>query len=155
MSLSLFGLLIDNTYIILLTVESQLALQQIDETLKLQGKRLTDFGLPEPDISENYVFLSDSVYDCEIEKAKGYEKYQKLNAEQKYVVDTILNAVNNPTERKLFYLDGPEGTGKTFVFATILHILRSENKICLPIAFSGIAAPLLDGGRTAHSRFKI
>nr|CAH7764830.1 unnamed protein product [Callosobruchus chinensis] len=136
-------------------LSKQLALQEIDETLKLHGKRLTDFGLPEPDIDENSIFLSDPVYDCDIEKANGYGKYQKLNTEQKYVVDTILNAVNNPTERKLFYLDGPGGTGKTFVFTTILHILRSENKLCLPVAFSGIAATLLDGGRTAHSRFKI
>ncbi|GBP55934.1 ATP-dependent DNA helicase PIF1 [Eumeta japonica] len=136
-------------------LSKQLALQEIDETLKLHGKRLTDFGLPELDIDENSIFLSDPVYDCDIEKANGYEKYQKLNTEQKYVVDTILNAVNNPTERKLFYLDGPGGTGKTFVFTTILHILRSENKLCLPVAFSGIAATLLDGGRTAHSRFKI
>nr|CAH7751480.1 unnamed protein product [Callosobruchus chinensis] len=125
-------------------LSKQLALQEIDETLKLHGKRLTDFGLPEPDIDENSIFLSDPVYDCDIEKANGYEKYQKLNTEQ-YVVDTILNAVNNSTERKLFSLDGPGGTGKTL----------SENKLCLPVAFSGIAATLLDGGRTARSRFKI
>nr|CAH7763896.1 unnamed protein product [Callosobruchus chinensis] len=127
-------------------IKQQLTLQEIDETLKLLGKRLTDLGLPEPDIDENSIFLSDPVYNCDIEKANGYEKYQKLNTEQKYVVDTILNAVNNPTERKLFSLDEPGGTGKTLVFTTILHILRSENKLCLPVAFSGIAATLLDGG---------
>ena len=33
--------------------------------------------------------------------------------------------------------------------------LRSQKKIALAVASSGIAALLLPGGRTAHSRFKI
>ncbi|KAL5720524.1 DNA helicase [Ranunculus cassubicifolius] len=33
--------------------------------------------------------------------------------------------------------------------------LRSENKIVLAVASSGIASLLLPGGRTGHSRFKI
>jgi len=56
---------------------------------------------------------------------------------------------------KLFFLYGPGGTGKTFVYKTIISKLRSEKRIVLPVASSGIAALLLPGGRTAHSRFKI
>lgn len=138
-------------------IAKQLALQEIDKTLSHHGKKLKDFDLPEIDVCENVVFSAeqDCIYDCEKEKENGHTKYQKCNAEQAYIVDTIINAVKSFAGRKLFYLDGPGGTGKTFVFMTILHILRSENKICLPIAFSGIAATLLAGGRTAHSRFKI
>lgn len=33
--------------------------------------------------------------------------------------------------------------------------LRSDGRVVLPVASSGIAATLLPGGRTAHSRFKI
>uniref|UniRef100_A0A0D2ZUB6 ATP-dependent DNA helicase n=1 Tax=Brassica oleracea var. oleracea TaxID=109376 RepID=A0A0D2ZUB6_BRAOL len=47
------------------------------------------------------------------------------------------------------------GTGKTFVYNTIINRLRSEGRIVIPVASSGIAALLLPGGRTAHSRFKI
>jgi chromosomal replication initiation ATPase DnaA len=54
-----------------------------------------------------------------------------------------------------FFLHGPGGTGKTFVYNTLCHYLRSECKIVLCVALSGIAAILLLGGRTAHSMFKI
>lgn len=47
------------------------------------------------------------------------------------------------------------GCGKTFLWNTIITRLRSERKIVLPVASSGIAATLLPGGRTTHSRFKI
>jgi hypothetical protein len=56
---------------------------------------------------------------------------------------------------RVFFLDGPGGTGKTYLYNVILAKLRSEGKICLAVASSGIAAELLVGGRTAHSRFKI
>ncbi|GBP66695.1 hypothetical protein EVAR_79050_1 [Eumeta japonica] len=52
-------------------------------------------------------------------------------------------------------LDAPGGTGKTFVISLILAEIRSNNGIALAVASSGIAATLLDGGRTAHSVFKL
>jgi len=33
--------------------------------------------------------------------------------------------------------------------------IRSENRIALAVATSGIAASLLDGGKTVHSQFKV
>lgn len=53
-----------------------------------------------------------------------------------------------------FFLDAPGGTGKTFVISLILAEIRSNNGIALAVASSGIAT-LLDGGRTAHSVFKL
>lgn len=47
------------------------------------------------------------------------------------------------------------GTGKTFVLNLILARVRMEEKIALAVASSGIAATLLDGGRTAHSALKL
>ena len=47
------------------------------------------------------------------------------------------------------------GTGKTFLYNTILAKIRSEGKIAIAVATSGIAASLLDGGVTAHSIFRI
>ena len=54
-----------------------------------------------------------------------------------------------------FFIDGPDGTGKTFLYNIILAKIRLCGEIALPVASSGIAALLIDGGRTAHSRFKI
>ncbi|XP_074350186.1 uncharacterized protein LOC141689724 [Apium graveolens] len=57
--------------------------------------------------------------------------------------------------RRYFFVYGSGGCGKTFLWNTIITKLRSDRKIMLPVASSGIAATLLPGGRTAHSRFKI
>ncbi len=58
-------------------------------------------------------------------------------------------------EGKLFFVYGSGGTGKTFVWTTLLSHLRGQGKIVLVVASSGITSLLLLGGRTAHSRFKI
>src|SRR5213592_4204441 len=57
--------------------------------------------------------------------------------------------------RRCFFLEGFGGTGKTFLINLVLAKVRSEGRIALSTASSGIAATLLDGGTTAHSRFKI
>ncbi len=78
----------------------------------------------------------------------------RLNDDQRTAYKTILNAVTNK-EGKLFFVYGTGGTGKTFVWTTLLSRLRRQGKIVLAVASSGIASLLLLGSRTAHSRFKI
>ena len=58
-------------------------------------------------------------------------------------------------ESMIFFVNGPGGTRKTFLYRTILATLRKAGHIAIPTATSGIAATLLPGGRTVHSRFKI
>ncbi|XP_074351964.1 uncharacterized protein LOC141691119 [Apium graveolens] len=55
----------------------------------------------------------------------------------------------------LFFVYGSGGCGKTYLWKTLITKLRSKSKIVLSVASSGIAATLMPGGRTAHSRFKI
>ena len=45
--------------------------------------------------------------------------------------------------------------GKTFVYKTLLAKVRSRREIALTMASSGIAALLLNGDRTVHSRMKV
>ncbi|XP_075444603.1 uncharacterized protein LOC142488115 [Ascaphus truei] len=47
------------------------------------------------------------------------------------------------------------GTGKTFLINLLLAEIRMEKNIALAIASSGIAATLMDGGRTVHSALKL
>nr|GFA33726.1 ATP-dependent DNA helicase PIF7-like [Tanacetum cinerariifolium] len=47
------------------------------------------------------------------------------------------------------------GTGRTFLYKTIISRLRSERKIMLAVASLGIAFLLLPASRTARSRFVI
>ncbi|XP_024172022.1 uncharacterized protein LOC112178034 [Rosa chinensis] len=77
-----------------------------------------------------------------------------LNNDQLIAFNTIMAAVEG-RESALFFIDGPGGTGKTYLYRALLANLRRMNHIVLATASSGIAANLLSGGRTAHSRFKI
>ncbi|XP_071582556.1 ATP-dependent DNA helicase pif1-like [Temnothorax nylanderi] len=56
---------------------------------------------------------------------------------------------------QVFFLDAPGGTGKTFLINLLLARVRSDRGIALAVASSGIAATLLEGGRTAHAAFKL
>ena len=58
-------------------------------------------------------------------------------------------------EGECFFVYGHGGTGKTYLYRTILSGIRSKGKISLAVTSSGIATLLLPGGRTAHSRFHI
>jgi predicted ATPase len=78
----------------------------------------------------------------------------RLNPDQHSVFDKITSAVTNKTG-EIFFLHGSEGTGKTYVYNTLYYHLRSDMKIVICVASSGIAAILLKGGHTVHLRFKI
>lgn len=71
----------------------------------------------------------------------------KLNQQQIQTFDTILGRVNSETEG-LFFVDGPGGTGKTFLYRGLLAKVRSKGMITLACASSGVAAHYcLEGAR--------
>ncbi|PKA58541.1 ATP-dependent DNA helicase PIF1 [Apostasia shenzhenica] len=78
----------------------------------------------------------------------------QLNLEQRNIYDTILNSIESK-KGIAFFIDGPGGTGKTFLYRALLATIRNKKEIVLATATSGVAASILPGGRTAHSRFKI
>ncbi|KAG2705150.1 hypothetical protein I3760_05G039200 [Carya illinoinensis] len=77
-----------------------------------------------------------------------------LNSEQKHAYELILKTLllNKPAA---FFIDGPAGTGKTFLYKTLLAEIISKHMIALATVSFGVAASILPGGRTTHSRFKI
>jgi nucleoside-triphosphatase THEP1 len=54
-----------------------------------------------------------------------------------------------------FFIDGPAGSGKSYLINCLIKNLRIEGIKILAQATTGIAADLLEGGRTVHSRFKL
>lgn len=101
-------------------------------------------------------------------RARVQTNRSRLNADQRHAVDEILSAINSQQSEdpigvhfcaegmaNSFFLDSPGGCGKTFTLDNIIASVRAQGQIVLCVASSGIAALLLDGGRTAHSRFGI
>ncbi|PKY39564.1 hypothetical protein RhiirA4_312692, partial [Rhizophagus irregularis] len=76
-----------------------------------------------------------------------------LNNDQRAIYDAVMQEIEH-TDGMCFFVDGPGGTGKTFLYNTLLASVRSHGKIALAVASSGVAALLISGGRTAHFRFK-
>ncbi|XP_066361095.1 uncharacterized protein [Miscanthus floridulus] len=77
-----------------------------------------------------------------------------LNKEQRATYDEIMSSVDNE-DGGLFFVDGPGGTEKTYLYRALLATIRSHKKITVAIATSGVTASIMPGGRTAHSHFKI
>lgn len=133
---------------------------EIEKVLNDIGKSLKDFPtLPFPpdkylDLNLNRLLLQERSYDVDEMRIEFQKLESKLNEEQRRVYQSVIDAVNNNLGG-LFFVKGSGGCGKTYLWKTIIAWLRSQSKIVLPVASSGIAATLLPGGRTAHSRFKI
>jgi hypothetical protein len=103
---------------------------------------------------ENRLIAEQHQYDPEEQAQLAAERIHNLNADQHAAFEKITSAVSTKSG-EIFFLHGPGGTGKTYLYNTLCYHLRSQQKIVLCVASSGIAALLLKGGRTAHSCFKI
>lgn len=81
-----------------------------------------------------------------------------LNDGQKKIYGIMCDLIDGNTSPDLpnvVFVDGPAGSGKTHLYKKVLHYTRMQGKIALAVSMSGIAALLLPGGRTAHSRFRL
>ncbi|XP_063939345.1 uncharacterized protein LOC135148359 [Daucus carota subsp. sativus] len=136
------------------------ALADVHKLLKAVGKSLSDYPmLPQPppiylNIGTNNLILDETNYDVVAMQNEFDKLIENCNEDQMKVFEEIITAVEKE-QGGVFFVYGSGGCGKTFLWRTLIHKLRSQRKIVLPVASSGIAATLLPGGRTAHSRFKI
>ena len=134
-------------------------LYEIEQILQQYGRSLRDYPqMPQPNMdliqNGNRLIQEEMSYDVSSLKREHEILISGLNNEQRIIYNSIMEAV--ATERGgMFFVYGHGGTGKTYLYRTILSGIRSKGKIALAVASSGIAALLLPGGRTAHSRFHI
>jgi hypothetical protein len=130
------------------------ALIDIEDTLILHGRKCFDFGLPEPSRIENEEIIQH--FDINQERSAGETNISKLNDEQKSAFNKIMLAIDNEeSDHRCFFLDGQGGSGKTFLYNTLMNVIRGRDQVVIPVASTGIAATLLKGGRTYHSQFKL
>ena len=97
--------------------------------------------------------VRDELPDVAHEQEQYAALRPSLLTEQRALVDAVMRAVQEERGYCLF-VDAPGGTGKTFTANVLLHAVRGLGAIALATATSGIAAILLNSGRTFHSRFR-
>ena len=93
--------------------------------------------------------VAEHLYDCQAKRTYLNERLPLLNKEQAHAYNQVVNSVEEEAGC-IFFLNGPGGTGKTFVYKTICNKLCGDGMIALCEASSGIAALLLSGGCTSH-----
>ena len=129
-----------------------MVLHDINSILRQHGLSCAMIGLPTP--SGNVPDVQQ--YDVAFEAQEGEQRVEMLNVKQLYAFRKITAAIDDEdVEDRCFYLDGPGGSGKTFLYTTLMSFIRGRGQTVLPFATTGIAGTLLKGGRTVHSGFKL
>ncbi|KAK8921613.1 hypothetical protein KSP39_PZI020468 [Platanthera zijinensis] len=132
-------------------------LREIDNILQQHNKCITQFDLPQMSAKfqniTNFSILIEDELSLPVSNT-DLISISSLNESQSYIFHIITTAIQQGNGG-MFFIDGPAGTGKTFLYKSILAHLRKDGHIVLATASSGIAATLLPGGNTAHLRFKI
>lgn len=125
-------------------------LRSIQQHLVRNGRNLDEFGLPLPNVYEEPgQEINIDVIDPNL-----------LNVQQREIYEEVMKAAqkveNGETvENSMFYIDGPGGTGKTYLYNAILSNLIGRHKVTIAVAWTGMASTLLLNGTTVHKAFKL
>jgi hypothetical protein len=134
-----------------------MVLKDIDAIVSSMDKDIHDYGLPElDDQDDEHGYHNREVrehYSLGVNET-DLRGVQKLNTEQHSSYTEIIEHVINRKGR-VFFGDGPRGTGKTFLYKCLIATIHSEGLIAVATTMSGITASIMPGGRTAHSVFKM
>eukprot|EP00121_Abeoforma_whisleri_P016726 Awhi_evm1s15336 len=114
-----------------------LALVDLEDLLRLEKKTLADFHLPEVQNRNrqvNALIVEHRNYQI---PSDLQEKIDSLNVEQRLIFNEIIELLENESTNefaKTFFVDGPGGSGKTFLYNTLLAAVRSKGHIALSVA---------------------
>ncbi|KNZ71326.1 hypothetical protein J132_00030, partial [Termitomyces sp. J132] len=102
----------------------------------------------------NRLLQEEIDHDVEELKRRVGGNKTRFNGEQLGAFNEVMNSVDNNLG-KMIFIHSAGGCGKIFVCNTFASAFQSNEDVALCVASSGIAALLLESGRTAHSMFKI
>ena len=133
------------------------ALAHIQDVLSSFSKKTSDFGLPLPvafslEAFHNRDLRAELSRDADLEGQVATEMRSKMYPLQAQAFDLIAAAID-AGEGGVFFVDGPGGSGKSYLFEALIHHTRGRHLVALACAWSGLAATLLPGGRTVSSLF--
>ncbi|XP_027166339.1 uncharacterized protein LOC113766336 [Coffea eugenioides] len=121
---------------------SRCVLHDINRSLEQMGKRIGDYHL----VPDDLLFTSHERFTKEIESERNIPftdddllTVYQLNAGQQTAYNAIMTDIFSP-DGKSFFVDGPGGMGKTFLYHALLATLRTQGHIALAVASSGVVA---------------
>ena len=127
------------------------ALTEINNILQSENFQCSDFGLPSPSNTTNDFYEEEKLKFKNECKILFEEYYKQLNTDQLQIFNKIISGqVSN-----LIFIDGPGGTGKTFLYKTLIYYFISHDKNVLSMTWTGIASILLPKGMTSHRTFRL
>lgn len=133
-----------------------LAKLDIETMLKTEGTTLASFGIKVPSLTAVELEVE---WNKEDELKIGREMERCLNDDQKKVIEKVFEKLNETDKgnvtKAAYFCDGPGGTGKTFTFRTLSHLLRGHGKRFMAMAYTGCAACLMIDGKTLHKTFDL
>ncbi|KAG8174761.1 hypothetical protein JTE90_026661 [Oedothorax gibbosus] len=129
------------------------ALCDIEAMLTSENRTCEDFGLAKPDIFTAPV----NCIDIGSHSQKCYEIEEKLNDDQLGVYNRVHWKYFGECQQtaQCFFIEGPGGTGKTFLYTGIYHRLLAMIKKTACVAWTGIASILLPCGTTSNRFFNL
>jgi hypothetical protein len=102
-------------------------LDTLGDLLNKRGRNINDFNLPRKSAietvdSSNHLSDEELSYNAEYLMSESEKMILPLNNDQHYAFDCIVHAVlsNNPV---FFFVSGYGGTGKTYLWNTIISYL--------------------------------
>ena len=122
------------------------------------GASLYELNMPEPfpllTIFSDFAnkVIGYAAHDTNNERNQCENMKIQLNSAQRRIFDRVEQALLN-NESCQIYVHGPGGSGKTFLYKALCHLVRSRDQSVLATAWTGIAASLLQDSSTCHSRF--
>jgi hypothetical protein len=134
--------------------------------LQITQKTLDHFNIPCPDYATtaagNEMAISrtsGATTPTSINLEEEEIGVDTLNKDQHFIFLAIMKQLKqkhrNDQRRFCFFIDGPGGTGKTYLYNILIRALKRHGIQFLSVAWTGIAANLLPSGTTVHSRFKL
>ncbi|PAV78888.1 hypothetical protein WR25_13196 [Diploscapter pachys] len=130
------------------------ALVEIEKQLENVGDSVEKYGIPKPNMTE---FENDLPWDPNEEMQKGETMRAAMNPAQESVIAYILEKLQELQDASLqngcVFIDGPGGSGKTYTYRTLCHLLRGMGIRYKTAAWMGIAANNMPDGRTMHKTY--
>jgi hypothetical protein len=112
-----------------------------DMVLKMGGKPLDNYGLNVVHSTQEYNMVEYTRYtQYSVEEQLQFlaDNEAKLTDEQREIYQSFCSRVDT-AQAGIVFLDAPGGTGKTFLLNLILAKIRSQQKVAIATASSGIA----------------